>query len=319
MRGLNTILLTGGAGFIGSSLARHLLAENDLTQLIVLDKLTYAGNRAHLVVPEQDKRCTFVQGDICDLALLERLFNDHQISGIFHLAAESHVDRSIAQPQEFITTNVQGTSALLEIARAHKLPLLHCSTDEVYGPIRSPEKAKEDAPLLPSSPYAASKTAADLLCQAAFRTYEVETIITRCTNNYGPRQFPEKLIPRFVQCALRDEPLPIYGKGLQIRDWIHVDDHCAGMIAAWRRGKAGQVYHFAGHRERTNIGMARSILDALRKPHSLIQHVADRPGHDERYALDTEKSLMWFGWQPKVNFQTAFPEVINSLVADFTG
>ncbi len=186
----------------------------------------------------------------------------------------------------------------------------------MYGPIAAPNKAKEDFPLLPSSPYAASKAGADLLCQAAFRTHGQEVIITRCTNNYGPRQFPEKLIPFFLKRALQNESLPIYGSGLQIRDWIHVDDHCRGMIAAWRRGKSGEVYHFAGHLERTNLGMARSILDALRKPHRLIEHVADRPGHDVRYALDTEKSMMWFGWQPIEKFQERFPEVIRELTVD---
>ncbi|MGJ8724646.1 MAG: dTDP-glucose 4,6-dehydratase [Roseibacillus sp.] len=316
MRSLQSILLTGGAGFIGSSLARHLLAEEDLGTLVVLDKLTYAGNRSNLALPEQDPRCHFVQGDICDGALLERLIQEHNITGIFHLAAESHVDRSIEDSENFVISNVVGTATLLAAAQKHNLPLLHCSTDEVYGPIPSPEKAKETSPLLPSSPYAASKASADLLCLAATHTHSVETIITRCTNNYGPRQHPEKLIPLFIQKALRDQPLPIYGSGHQIRDWIHVDDHCEGLLAAWRRGKSGEIYHFSGHRERTNLGMARSILDALRKPHTLIEHVPDRLGHDERYALDTEKALMWFGWQPKADFREAFPEVVRALSVD---
>lgn len=316
MRGLTSILLTGGAGFIGSSLARHLLKESELENLLILDKLTYAGNRANLTLPEQDPRCHFVQGDICDAELVASLLAEHKVTGILHLAAESHVDRSIDNATDFITTNVQGTHVLLEAARRSGIPLLHCSTDEVYGPISSPEKAKEDHPLHPSSPYAASKASADLLCLAAYRTHRVETVITRCTNNYGPRQYPEKLIPLLIQRALRDEPLPIYGDGLQIRDWIHVDDHCRGLLAAWRRGKPGEVYHFAGHRERTNLGMARSILDALRKPHSLIEHVTDRPGHDERYALDTEKALMWFGWQPEADFKDTFPEVVRALSVD---
>lgn len=316
MRSLKSILLTGGAGFIGSSLARHLLKEEDLECLVILDKLTYAGNRNNLTLPEQDPRCHFVEGDICDPQIVDKITREFNITGILHLAAESHVDRSIAKADDFITTNVLGTSLLLEAAQRLQIPLLHCSTDEVYGHVPSPEKLKEDAPLKPSSAYAASKASADLLCQAATRTHGVDTVITRCTNNYGPRQFPEKLIPLFVQKALRDEKLPIYGNGFQIRDWIHVDDHCHGMIAAWRRGKSGEVYHFAGHRERTNIGMARSILDALRKPHTLIDHVADRPGHDERYALDTEKALMWFGWQPEEDFKEVFPEVIRALAAD---
>jgi dTDP-glucose 4,6-dehydratase len=319
MRSLQSILLTGGAGFIGSSLARQLLKEEGLERLVILDKLTYAGKRANLTLPEQDPRCHFVQGDIGDAGLVDQLLKEHQITGIFHLAAESHVDRSIEDADHFIKTNVLGTSTLLEGARTYQIPLLHCSTDEVYGSIASPAKAKEDAPLSPSSPYAASKAAADLLCLAATRTHGTETIITRCTNNYGPRQHPEKLVPLLIQRALRDEPLPIYGNGLQIRDWIHVEDHCAGMLAAWRRGKSGEVYHFAGHRERTNIGMARSVLNALRKPQTLIEHVTDRLGHDERYALDTEKALMWFGWQPQVDFQDGFPEVVRALSADLQG
>ncbi len=316
MRTLKSILLTGGAGFIGSSLARHLLEEPDLEQLIILDKLTYAANREHLTLPEQDPRCHFIQGDICDAPLVEKILAEHSITGLFHLAAESHVDRSISQADDFIITNVFGTSRLIDAARQAKIPFLHCSTDEVYGPVASPDKLKEDAPLKPSSPYAASKASADLLCLAANRTHGLETIITRCTNNYGPRQHPEKLVPLLVKNALQDAPLPIYGNGLQIRDWIHVDDHCRGLIAAWRRGKPGEIYHFAGHRERTNIGMARSILDALRKPHTLIEHIADRPGHDARYALDTEKAMMWFGWQPQMDFREAFPETVRALAGD---
>ena len=319
MRSLQSILLTGGAGFIGSSLARHLLKEEGLGSLVILDKLTYAGNRSNLILPEQDPRCHFVQGDICDAALLDKLIQDHKITGIFHLAAESHVDRSIASSAPFITTNITGTATLLDAAQKHGIALLHCSTDEVYGPVTAPNKAKETDQLFPSSPYAASKASADLLCLAATRTHGVETVITRCTNNYGPRQHPEKLIPLLVQRALQDKPLPIYGNGLQIRDWIHVDDHCAGLLAAWRRGKSGEIYHFAGHRERTNLGMARSILDALRKPHTLIEHVPDRLGHDGRYALDTEKAMMWFGWQPLADFRERFPEVVRALSADLGG
>ncbi|MBK1835623.1 dTDP-glucose 4,6-dehydratase [Roseibacillus ishigakijimensis] len=316
MRSLRSILLTGGAGFIGSSLVRHLLKEDEVEKVVILDKLTYAGRRENIRQPLEDPRCHFVQGDVCDAGLLAQLFAEHHFSGVFHLAAESHVDRSIAKADDFVTTNILGTSLLLDQAREHEIPLLHCSTDEVYGPIPSPEKAKEDAPLRPSSPYAASKASADLLCQAAHHTHGTDIVISRCTNNYGPRQHPEKLIPLLVQRALRDEPLPIYGNGLQIRDWIHVDDHCRGLIAIYRRGRSGDVYHLAGHRERTNIGVARSILDALRKPHSLIEHVADRPGHDLRYALDTEKAMMWFGWQPLVSFQDGFADTIRALSAE---
>ena len=317
MRSLKPILLTGGAGFIGSHLARHLLQEDDLEHLIILDKLSLTGNRSNLALPEQDPRCQFVQGDVCDSALVDKLITEHSITGILHLAAESHVERSTIDPSDFITTNIQGTAILLEAARKHNLSLLHCSSAGVYGSTPSPEKVKEDAPLQPTSPYAASKASADLLCLAATNTHQVDAVITRCTTNYGPRQHLEELVPKFTQLALRDEPIPILGNGLHIRDWIHVDDHCEGLLAAWRRGKSGQVYHFAGHRERTHIGMARSILNALRKPQSLIEHIADYPGHDERHALDTEKVLMWFGWQPKRDFQEVFPEVVRALSADF--
>lgn len=316
MRDLKVVLVTGGAGFIGSSLVRHLLQEEDLALLVVLDKLTYAGSRAHLIGPDQDPRFRFVQGDVSDEALLAQLFSDFGFTAIFHLAAESHVDRSIENGAQFATNNVQGTVAILEAARRGACPLLHCSTDEVYGPIKTPEKASEDFPLLPSSPYAASKASADLFCRAAFVTHSQDVLITRCTNNYGPRQNREKLIPNLVQKALRDEKLPIYGSGTQTRDWIHVDDHCEGLIAAWRRGRSGHIYHLAGHCERTNIGMARSILTCLRKPHDLIEHVADRPGHDVRYALSTEKALMWFGWQPQRRFADVFPDVIRALTAE---
>lgn len=317
MRAIQSILLTGGAGFIGSSLARHLLKEPELEKLVVLDKLTYAGDREHLVGPDQDPRFVFVEGDINDRELVENILVEHAITGVFNLAAESHVDRSITDATDFVATNICGTTTLLELLRPRGIPLLQCSTDEVYGPVTAPEKAKEDHALLPSSAYAASKASADLLCLAATRTHDQDVVITRCTNNYGPRQNSEKLIPLLVKQASGDEPVPIYGNGLQIRDWIHVDDHCEGLIAAWKRGKRGEVYHFAGHCERTNLGIARSVLDCLRKPHDLITHVADRPGHDERYALDTAKATLWFGWEPKRKFREVFPDVVRALASEY--
>ena len=316
MRALKSILLTGGAGFIGSNLVRHLLKQDDIECLVVLDKLTYAGNREHLIGPDEDPRFHFVEGDINDRALVSKLLEEHAITGVFNLAAESHVDRSIADSSDFVATNIGGTATLLEATREGKIPLLQCSTDEVYGAITAPEKATEEHVLKPSSAYAASKAGADLLCLAAHHTHGQDVIITRCTNNYGPRQNTEKLIPLIVSKGSRDEEIPIYGNGLQIRDWIHVDDHCEGLIAAWRRGKGGQVYHFAGHCERTNLGIARSTLDCLRKPHTLIKSVPDRLGHDERYALDTAKSGLWFGWAPQRNFREHFPDVVRALVTE---
>jgi dTDP-glucose 4,6-dehydratase len=316
MRSLQSTLITGGAGFIGSALVRRLLKENAVEQLVILDKLTYAGAREYLMGPDNDPRFHFVEGDVTDAGLLGQIFEKYRFTSVFHLAAESHVDRSIADSRQFAYSNVVGTAALLEQCRQSRTPLLHCSTDEVYGPITSPGKASEDDPLKPSSPYAASKASADLLCQAAVRTHEQDVLITRCTNNYGPRQHSEKLIPLLIKKALQDEKLPIYGSGMQTRDWIHVEDHCDGMLAAWQRGRKGQVYHFAGHCERTNLGIARSVLDCLRKPHSLIEHVRDRPGHDIRYALDTEKALMWFGWQPERSFRNTFPDVVRALASE---
>ncbi|MDB4780065.1 GDP-mannose 4,6-dehydratase, partial [Akkermansiaceae bacterium] len=228
MRSLRSILLTGGAGFIGSALTRALLHQPHLEHLVILDSLTYAGNRANLTGPDQDPRLNFIEGDVGDGSLVSELLKKFKCSGIMHLAAETHVDQSIKKPAKFITTNVNGTFSLLDIARHHSVALLQCSTDEVYGPIATPTKADESFPLKPSSPYSASKASADLIVQAAHTTFGQEIVIARCSNNYGPRQHREKLIPTLVYHALRDEPLPIYGSGKQIRDWIHVDDTARG-------------------------------------------------------------------------------------------
>jgi len=317
-RSLKKILVTGGAGFIGSTLVRHLLKEDEVEKIVVLDKLTYAGRRENLNGPDLDPRFEFVQGDITDGTLLEELINDSSFTGIFHLAAESHVDRSIASAAPFIQTNIIGTATLLEIAAQLAVPLLHCSTDEVYGSVDPPDKFTEESPLNPSSPYSASKAAADLLCLAHFKTFQTNIVITRSSNNYGPRQHSEKLIPHFIECALNDRPMGLYGDGLNIRDWIHVDDHCQGMITAFLKSKPGRVYNFGGHCERTNIGIARSILKILGKPESLIAMIEDRLGHDRRYAIDTTKSQSYFGWQPTKSFTQEFPDIVRSYAADFS-
>lgn len=316
MRDLRVVLVTGGAGFIGSSLVRRLLKEDDLEQLVVLDKLEEEASRENLTGPDQDPRFLLTKGDICDQALLRQLFKEHSFTAIFHLAAESPHSSPDTGTFRYTQTNVLGTANLLEVAREGKCPLLHCSTDQVYGSIKTPDKATENSPLQPSSPYAASKASADLLCRAAAITHGQDILITRCTNNYGPRQNRGNLIPTSVSHALLGKSIPIYGSGAQTRDWIHVDDHCDGLLAAWRRGKGGQIYHFAGQCERTNVGMARSVLTCLRKPHSLIENVPEPMGHDTRYALDIEKSRMWFGWQPKRRFTDTFPDVIRELTAE---
>jgi dTDP-glucose 4,6-dehydratase len=317
VRSPRSLLLTGGAGFIGSALARRLLLREDLERLVVLDKLTYAGNRRNLIGPDHDARFHFVEGDIVDRELVARLLHDHRITGVFNLAAESHVDRSIESAEDFVRTNVTGVANLLDVCRASCVPLLQCSTDEVYGSVKPPGRFTDHSRLNPSSPYSASKASADLLCLAAVKTHQQDVVITRCSNNYGPRQHAEKLIPTLVRAALRDETLPIFGDGMDIRDWIHVDDHCHGLIAAFLRGHRGGVYLFGGQCERTNLGIARDVLAVLGKPESLIGFVPDRPAHDRRYAVDVTKSVAFFGWRPERKFRSGFPSVVRELAANY--
>ncbi len=313
MRSLRSILLTGGAGFIGSSLARLLLERNDLEKLVILDKLTYAGSLENLAGPDQDPRFHFLEGDISDQGLVARLLEQFKCTGIMHLAAESHVDRSIAKPAGFIHTNVAGTSDLLEVARSFDTPFLQCSTDEVYGPISFPDQADEFARIKPSSPYSASKASADLLVQAAHTTYGQDVVIARCTNNYGPRQHAEKLIPTLIHHALRDQPLPIYGSGRQIRDWIHVEDCAKGLIATFEKGFSNRIYNIGAKFERTNLGIARTILKELHKPESLISHIKDRPGHDDRYAINPRLALIELEWRARIPFRSGFEKVVREL------
>lgn len=313
VRSLRSILLTGGAGFIGSTLTRHLLARNDLEKLVVLDALTEVANRAHLSGPDQDPRFEFIEGDINDRQRVALLLRKTSCTGIFNLAAESHVDRSIKNPDAFIRTNIMGVSNLLEVARAADVPMLQCSTDEVYGAIPSPKRVDEAGKLRPSSPYSASKASADLLGRAAHHTHGQDVVIARCTNNYGPRQHREKLIPTLVYHALRDQPLPLYGSGRQIRDWIHVDDCALGLITTFEKGRSGQIYHLGAKTERTNLGIAREVLKHLQKPPTLISHVPDRPGHDARYALDPRRALIELGWRARIPFRSAIGNVIREL------
>ena len=308
--------MTGGAGFIGSSLVRKLLKRPEIQRVVVLDALTYAGKRENLTGPDQDPRFHFVEGEVNDRELLSRLLVEAEITGTLHLAAESHVDRSISSPGDFIRANISGTETIIEAARAHSSPLLICSTDEVYGSTPAHQKFSESAPLNPSSPYSASKASADLLALAAVTTYGQDIVISRCTNCYGPRQHREKLIPKLIYQALRDLPLPIYGTGQQIRDWMHVDDCSLGLIATFEKGSAGQIYHLGGNSEHTNLGIARNILRKLHKPEALIAHVNDRPGHDVRYALDIRRSLQTLGWKARIPFRSGFEETVRELAAE---
>ena len=276
--------------------------------------LTYAGNIANLdgVVEEHGERYEFFKADIADADAMDALMTEHGFYAVINFAAESHVDRSINDPLNFIHTNVIGTSVLLECARRHGVQrFLQISTDEVYGSLGAEGRFVEDSPLDPSSPYSASKAGADLLALASFKTYGQEVLVTRCSNNYGPYQFPEKLIPLMIIKALREEPLPVYGDGLNVRDWIHVDDHCAGIIAALFEGKPGTVYNFGGNSEMVNLDLVRMILDRLGKPHSLISFVPDRLGHDRRYAIDSSFSHRELEWKPLHTFKEGLDETIQ--------
>ncbi len=302
------LMVTGGAGFIGSNFARLVLAGDGLEKLVVLDKLTYAGNLANLEDLRADPRFAFVQGDIADGTLVDELASD--VQAIINFAAESHVDRSIEAPEAFITTDVYGTYVLLEAARRHgHARFLQVSTDEVYGHVPT-GSSRESDPLSPRSPYSASKAGADLLAMAYHVTHGLPVVVTRGANTYGPYQYPEKLIPLFITNAIDDEPLPLYGDGLQQRDWIHVDDHCAAIDLVFRLGEAGSAYNVGAGNHATNIDLTGRLLALLERPASLVRHVADRPGHDRRYALDTSR-LTALGWQPQVTLDDGLAATVR--------
>jgi dTDP-glucose 4,6-dehydratase len=305
-------LVTGGAGFIGSAFVRMLVQSGRPSAVVNLDKLTYAGNLENLA-PVADAACyRFVHGDIRDASTVNRLVEETNPDVIVNFAAESHVDRSILSPKEVVETNVGGTFTLLEAARLHKTPrFLHVSTDEVYGSIAPPHEAGENYPLRASSPYSASKAGADLLALSYFTTYGTPVVVTRASNNYGPYQFPEKLIPLMISNAIEDKPLPIYGDGMQIRDWLYVDDHCRAILAAIERGREGEIYNIGGNRALPNREVVLKILAALGKPESLMQTVVDRPGHDRRYALSSEKLSRETGWSPQVPFEQGLQTTID--------
>ena len=305
------ILITGGAGFIGSNLLYHFHEKYPDYSLINVDKLTYAGNLENLKGLEGEKGYRFVKADITDRSALESLFQEG-LDGVIHLAAESHVDRSITDPDVFVNTNVLGTQVLLDLARRYQVPrYLQVSTDEVYGSLGPDGYFTEETPLAPNSPYSASKTGADLLVRAAFHTFGQPVLITRCSNNYGSYQFPEKLIPLIISNALEDKPLPVYGDGLNVRDWLHVKDHCRGIDAVFHQGVCGEVYNIGGHNEHSNIEIVKLILKTIGKPESLIQYVKDRPGHDRRYAIDATKIKNALGWEPTITFEVGIQDTIK--------
>jgi len=301
------ILVTGGAGFIGSAFIRTTLAADTTAHIVNLDKLTYAGNLENLAPvtadAAQQSRYRFVHGDICDAPLVEELLRQEQPDAVVHFAAESHVDRSIHAPTPVFDTNLRGTFTLLEAVRARPVRrFVHVSTDEVYGSLPAPLEADENFPLRTSSPYSAAKAGSDLLALSYFTTYKLPILVTRASNNYGPYHFPEKLIPLMITNALADQPLPVYGDGRQVRDWLFVEDHCAGIRAVLQQGREGEIYNIGGNLSLENIEVVRRILAATGKPESLIRYVADRPGHDVRYAITSEKLERQTGWRPAVNF-----------------
>jgi dTDP-glucose 4,6-dehydratase len=313
-----TWLVTGGCGFIGSNFVRRILARRSDVRIVNFDALTYAGNPENLAELEKEPRYRFVRGDVADAAAVAAAFQDG-IDRVVHFAAESHVDRSILDSTPFLRTNVLGTQILLDAARrAGVKKFLQVSTDEVYGSLGPEGRSVEGSPILPNSPYAASKASAELLARAAFRTFALPVVVTRCSNNYGPYQFPEKLIPLFIVNAMEDKPLPVYGDGLYVRDWIHVDDHVDALETVLERGRPGEAYNVAGENERPNIEITRAILRILKKPETLVTHVKDRPGHDRRYAVDASKLASELGFRPAVGFEEGLARTVEWYRANRT-
>jgi dTDP-glucose 4,6-dehydratase len=328
---VQNVLVTGGAGFIGSNFIHHLLGADRNVRVVNLDALTYAGNLDNLKAIAEDPRYTFVRGSVCDRELVEKLLRERRVDTVVHFAAESHVDRSISGPGVFVETNVVGTQVLLDAARAvwlneKLLPLEevrfhHVSTDEVFGTLGPGDPAfSETTPYAPTSPYSASKAASDHLVRAYSHTYKLPVTITNCSNNYGPYQFPEKLIPLVILNALAGKPLPVYGDGMQIRDWLYVEDHCEAIRLVLEKGRVGETYNIGGNNQPPNIEIVRSICaildellpDSPHRPHeSLIKFVADRPGHDRRYAIDLTKINRELGWQPKESLQTGLRKTVE--------
>ncbi len=302
------LLVTGGAGFIGSNFVHQTIARHPDWRLVVLDKLTYAGNLKNLEPELSAGRCEFVQMDICDRGVVDAVRGS---DAVIHFAAESHVDRSIEDASAFVRTNVDGTHNMLQACREAGVPrFVHVSTDEVYGSLGDTGQFSEDTPLKPNSPYSATKAASDLLVLACVHTYKFPGMVTRCSNNYGPYQFPEKFIPLMIAQAMAGERLPVYGKGANVRDWIHVSDHCSALLTILERGREGEVYNIGGGCEMQNLDVAKLILKALGRSEDLIQFVTDRPGHDLRYAINCEKLDGDLGWKPRVKFDQGLADTI---------
>ncbi|MFN9296508.1 MAG: dTDP-glucose 4,6-dehydratase, partial [Acidobacteriota bacterium] len=305
------ILITGGAGFLGSAFVRMVMGSTE-HRVLNVDKLTYAGNLENLAEVAEGERYRFLRADICEGEAMEAAFAEYQPEAVVHFAAESHVDRSILSPEPVVGTNFMGSFRLLEAARRHGVKrYVHVSTDEVYGSIAEPHDADEDWPLVASSPYSASKAGSDLLALSYWKTYGMPVMVTRASNNYGPYQFPEKLIPLMISNALEDQPLPIYGDGMQVRDWLYVDDHCRAIQAVLESGRAGEVYNVGGSRALANVEVVKRILAITGKPESLMVRVKDRPGHDRRYAITSEKVERETGWRARVEFEKGLEETVR--------
>ncbi|MEG1952676.1 MAG: dTDP-glucose 4,6-dehydratase [Hydrogenoanaerobacterium sp.] len=322
---MKTILVTGGAGFIGSNFVSYMLKTHDY-KIINLDALTYAGNLENLADLQDNPNYRFIKGDIRDAVIVNDIFDKYNIDYVVHFAAESHVDRSITDPQVFVTTNVLGTQVLLDAAKNHwklhpedkhnreykaGVKFVHVSTDEVYGALGKTGMFTETTPLAPNSPYSASKASSDLMVRAYHETFGLPVNITRCSNNYGPYQFPEKLIPLIINNCRNEKPLPVYGDGMQVRDWLHVSDHCSAIDTVLHKGVLGEVYNIGGNNEKANIEIVKLIIKTLSKSESLIQYVADRPGHDRRYAIDNTKITTQLGWSPAYTFEQGMAETIQ--------
>lgn len=305
------LLVTGGAGFIGSNFILYMIQQHPNYQIINMDALTYAGNLENLKSVQDHPNYSFVQADVADKPEVDAIFQQG-IDVVVNFAAESHVDRSILEPEIFVNTNVMGTQVLLDAAKKYGVTkFVQVSTDEVYGSLGETGLFSETTPLAPNSPYSASKAGGDLLVRAYHETFGLPVNITRCSNNYGPYQFPEKLIPLIISRALNDASLPVYGDGLNIRDWLYVEDHCSAIDLVIHQGKLGEVYNIGGNNERTNVHIVKTILNELGKPESLITYVTDRPGHDRRYGIDPTKIMNELGWKPKHNFETGIKETIQ--------
>lgn len=329
---MKTALVTGGAGFIGNNFVRYMLNKYPDYKIINVDLLTYAGNLENLKDVENNHNYKFIKADIRDRNKIDEIFSEYKIDYVINFAAESHVDRSIVEPEVFLTTNVIGTQVMLDIAKKHwnlepdnkycfeyreGVKFLQVSTDEVYGSLGATGRFTETMPLMPNSPYSASKASADLIARAYHKTYGMPVNITRCSNNYGPYQFPEKLIPLMINNCLNNREMPVYGDGMQIRDWIHVLDHCSAIDAVLHEGIVGEVYNIGGNNEKTNLEIVKLIINTLGKSESLIKFVKDRPGHDRRYAVDNTKISIQLGWEPKYPFEEGIRETITWYIHNY--